>query len=972
MCRLGQSGLLSRLLRIRLLSALLLSVPGLMLAGWYAYGAWATHISYNAACGVEEPLSPELFHLHLHDRLARDYRRLTMSGTSARGFPTLDLRLGNQELDSLRGRLPPTDGKNNYVSGYLSRANETHRVKVRYRGSKHWHWNYPQKSWKVRLEDGGFMDGHEVFNLVNIPDPLMFGEQVILDIAGDLGLLTPDYYPVQVTVNNAPLGLYFFASQPDEGLLRRGKRIPGSIFSGNGAPIDADTGVSSLWQSAEHWKKVATREGEKGKDKHLLEALLEVVNHGDQTAFHDFASTYLDLEKFAMFDAIDVLFGGNQHDFHQNHKLYFDHYKAKFEPIAWNFRGWRGPMVFNRTENPLLLRLKDLPEYLSLRNRIVYELVTGTASPDEVRSRAEAILQKIEPAQRADAYWDANRLLPGITRYYRQMVRPMNRERQALVLEARLSSFGRRARFLKERLESNGVNVKPFSIPRGSVGGPEGSERAIGFELEVSGAAGLRLESISGDWPDGCDADSWGLLSLRSGHAISIGHDPEGRLQSEVPLYPGNVLTDRLVHHPHHGKVRAEVEQRRYRFVFRHPGCYPNQLTLAVTNLATAQITSLVMPFIHGDSAKGPATEMGSALSPADGYDELAKIQCDFSYEAEPGHSSAHPWCYFEPESRSVTLGPGVVKVKETQVFGPETEVVIAPGTTIKLSKKVSLVFHGRLLAKGTRDEPIVITAKKKNWGGIVLQGAGTAGSALTNVYFELGTRPKIGLGHYPGMVNIHDTEDIRIEGCRFASNRKSDDMLHVTYVRGLTIESSTFSHCRMDCVDLEHCRKALLADLVITDAGDECLDLMGSKVKLSRSLLVRCRGNAISAGEETKVRVLDSLVADSGVGLLAKNASKGIVDGVLFWRNDVGVREVTVSPKYGKKSRVVTDVMHAVGSGEAIQSDDKRGARRVGSLVTQLAPEDLEVLRQEVLKLADWDELEARVEEFVEARGGR
>ena len=31
----------------------------------------------------------------------------------------------------------------------------------------------------------------------------------------------------------------------------------------------------------------------------------------------------LDIEKLALFDALDVVFGGDQHDYLSNHKLYF-------------------------------------------------------------------------------------------------------------------------------------------------------------------------------------------------------------------------------------------------------------------------------------------------------------------------------------------------------------------------------------------------------------------------------------------------------------------------------------------------------------------------------------------------------------------------------------------------------------------------------------------------------------------------
>ena len=61
--------------------------------------------------------------------------------------------------------------------------------------------------------------------------------------------------------------------------------------------------------------------------------------------------------------------------------------------------------------------------------------------------------------------------------------------------------------------------------------------------------------------------------------------------------------------------------------------------------------------------------------------------------------------------------------------------------------------------------------------------------------------------------------------------------------------------------------------------AGDEGLDLMASRIELSDSALLGCGGSGVSAGEETRVDIRDTLVAASKVGVLAKNASE-VADG--------------------------------------------------------------------------------------------
>jgi len=943
MQNLGQPGLFGRLYRIRLLSALLLAAPGLLLGGWYAYSALSSHLRYNAALGVEQPLTAELFHLHLYDHLRRDCRRLTMPEPERKSpLPAFDLALGNGELARLNENLPPGDGKSRYVDGYITRGNEIHEVRVRYRGRKHWHWNYAQKSWKVRLEDGDFLDGHTVFNLVNTVDPLPFSEQIILDIARESGLLTPDYLPIRLTLNHANLGLYFFSSQPDEGLLRRARRMPGSMFSGNEAPIDPETGISTLWKDAANWKKVATRDGEKMKDFSLLEKLLAVVNTGSQPRFAEFAGLHLSVDKFALFDALDVVFGGNQHDFHQNHKLYFDPYRARFEPIAWEFKGWRNPDVLNRTENPLLLRLKELPGFRTLRNRYVHKLLRGSCSPESIRSRAEEMFGELTSEQARDPYWDAYRLLPGISRYYRQMVRPMDQERQALVFETRMGRYRRRAGFLLAELGRLGLTARlripePEGLGSRLKGQGEGG-RAL-LTVSVAGHAGYRLVSVKPEWPEGCTPESWRLSA-----AYPDGERPvaevtgAGEAAAQLELHPGNLVVDRTVHHPHRGNVRAVPAELAYPLVL-NSSCVPLAVTIEGLNLVTDQPVRVEsIPFGEREQARtGPDC--------ADG-----------SFSAVPGHTSLHPWCYPVVEEERVALGPGEIRIKKTLVYGPKTTVEIAPGTSFLLSKKASIVFLGRVTAQGTPDKPIVLAPKKKRWGGLILQGPGTRGSRLVNVTVTRGTVPRWQLGYYPGMVNIHDTSDIEISDSHFGENRKSDDTLHAAYVQNLSIRSSNFTNCESDAVDLEFC-KAKLTDVTVVGAGDECLDLMGSKTKVRDSRLIWCGSNGISAGEETKVQVVDSLVAEADVGLLVKNASKAVVSDSLFWMDQTAVAIKYRSARYGKKSRVVMDTLHAVECNRTVETE-KGGDKRIGSVMTDFDSESLQILKDEVLDIDSWDQL--------------
>lgn len=945
----GQPRLGERLLRIRFLSAFLLSAPALALTTWYAITALGAHWRHAAATEDPEPLSLELFHLHLHDRLRQDWRRLTMPEPLERSqLPTYGLMLSNDNLGQLERQLPPGDGDTYYVNGHFTRGEQIYPVRVRYRGSKAWHWLNPQKSWKVRVEDGLSFDGRTTFNLLNTPEPIPFDEHVVLEIARELGLLAPDYYPFRLIFNNVHLGVYFFETSPDEGMLRREQRMPGSIYSGNQGPIDPITGVDRLWKSPNVWQKVCAVKREAMNDISELEALLEVVERGTNRDFARFAERALDLEKYALFDALDIVFGTNQHDFGENHKLYFDPYRGRFEPIAWNFRGGQHEREFNRVENPLLLRLKQLPRYVSLRNAAVKRLLDGRCSPEALERRTAELLEELAPDQERDGYWDAYELLPRMGTYYRQLLRPMDRELQAAVVKAKEAESRERDRYLREVLAG--------PPPRTALGVAPPDSGELTVDLLVEGFASFALTEVGASWPSECVPEEWHLFAdtnlsdeLEFGEDLLVASGAEGEVSaSELELFPATQIVSRPPH-PTRGVIRTEPAPQRYRFFVSSDGCPAEHLTFRGKNQVTEE------PF----EVSLEVGAVASVTSPPP-----VRSCADDVFRAEPGAISVHPWCSTEPGPEEVSLGPGEVEVPETLVFEAHQSVAILPGTRFLLGEGASMIFLGRVEARGEAEAPIVFEPKGRRWGGVALQGPATAGSRWSHVHFRNGTQPLFGLIHLPGMVNVHDTEDVSLDHLLLRDNAESDDALHVAYVRDLRLKDSRFVGTAFDAIDLEF-SQADLERITIIRPGDDCLDLMSSELTVRDTRLVACANNAISAGEETRLSVRDSLAARGARGILIKNSSTVELEGVLLYDQKLCVRLEPESQWYPGRSHVRGKVLHAVKCEEQVLAVGRK-VQKLGRIESDLAPDALPALRGRVLGLESWSELDPALRELT------
>jgi len=921
----------SRIYKMTLGSGVVLSLPIALLVAWYVWAAWADVDRYRRAQKDPPPLDAELFQIALHDQLSRDWRRFDLPSRPADStLRTMEISLNRENLDLLAATRKKKDGAAGYADAVVRVGKSTYPVKVRYRGGQHWHWIGTQQSMKVRVE-GDLIDGTRVFNLLNDVTPFGLEEEIVLDYAREAGLLTPEYFPVWVRLNNSDMGVYRYEAQPEEGLLRRHRRMPGSMFSGDSEKRSPAGAGGLFWDSA-GWSKVAWEENRQ-EDRAQVDRLLHAVTASTQREFADYAREEIDIEKYAMFDALDVVFGGNDHDWFSNHKIYVDPYRGKIEPIAWAFRAFQNEPELNLVENPLLLRLKMTPGYLSRRNRAVYELLAGRAAVPEVRARADRLFLQLAPDLDADPYWDAYKLLPRATRYHRFMVRPMTKGRWLLSAQDELATYARRSRWLLDRFERAGITVEP------------GRRGALGIvRVRVDGDAAFRLRSAtaraqcSGAFELFADDDRDGRLDRTRDTLVAAG--PLGGAapaQGRVDLEAGVRFLEREDSQPRQGPVTAETDPRLYRYFVSAP-CDPYSIELELDNLTTGGSRRHFVR-INGAPEETPVVTVAHAgLVPA----------------FQPGEISAHPWEYpSSPVPREIRLGPGRVVVAETRTFGATESVRIESGTEIALAEGAALVFRGRVSIRGTQVVPLT---PGKPHGGLVLEGPGTAGSTISHLVVDGGTKPASDRIRYTAVISIYDTRDVTLEHVRITGSTGVDDVLHAAYVDGLKLDDVRIQGSPSDGIDLEFV-DGEARRLVVTGAGDDCLDLMGTSLRLDDSVLAGCTNNGISAGEESSVFAHGVLLADAKSGVLAKNASSVQLLRSLVYRAGAALETNRRDVHYSGRSSIGAQDLSVVECGSVV---DAAASTTVdpGFVNGTLEGSGLEYLRKEVLRIRTWDEL--------------
>ncbi len=935
---------LRRLYRASLLPSLVICLPGILLAFWYSWNAYAQLDRYRRAVRQKAPIDLETLQIALYDQLEGDLRRMWMPPPPSpsrldayvlhltrQGFSTLE--------DSAEGDERP------YVDAKLEHGGRVLDAKVRLRGGRHWHVGGAQKSLKVKLDKGELVEGHRVFNLINDPTPLVIGEQLVLDLAREEGLLAPVSDFVRLKINARDFGVFHYETAADESLLRNARRLPGSIYE---SELPASAATEELWTQPKHWTKVASRTDSVADKANRadLERFLRAVRSADAREFHDFALHELNLEAFAELDALEVAFGADQRDFRENHSYYFDPYRGSWEPLAVQFRGFRDDPSFNLVDNPVLLRLKLDPGYLSLRDRRLYEFLTGKGTPAALRARAARLLERLAPELASDPYWDAYHQLPRIDAFHRRMVRPNTLRRLGLVVESEFTTYSHRHAQLVSELERNPLYLELGATePAAQVevaARRQLPELRTPLRLLIDGHAGVALNALALSFPSTCAEPSPRVL--RQGEELpALSGAGQLELKQELLLYPSAGIASRANPSARRGSVQAEEIPIDYPLELRSR-CAPERVVARGRQLASdARVVSRPAPAEL--LARLPARRLGAEQVPA----------------LSAGEAAPHPWQLPAPSSSEVRLGPGEVKIDATRVFEAGQTVTVAPATQLRLGPGVSLVFLGPVHFLGQRQHPIVISGSgSEPWGGIALQGPGTRGSEWHNVELRGGTHPSFRSTDYPALVDVHDSSDVVFENCHFADQVSKLDTLHLAYVHNGEIRDSSFRGSPEDAIDLEYSSVALRL-VRIVGAGDDGLDLMGSRVKLSDSVILGVTGNGISAGEESHVDVQNSLVADCKVGVLAKNAAQIALSGSLLFRNATGVHTYQRTVRYAGPSEVSANVLFVVGSNTAAvdRDDRKHDSLDQGRVLLDLPQRGaLDHVLEDVLELNDWDQL--------------
>jgi hypothetical protein len=792
--------------------AILFSILLIIIWIYFVANALNNFFMYKKSVAPSLDLTVDRFHFFLKNEINKEWIQLTSpkpTNDYESALKTFRISIKKEDLNTLNINLPES-GKDHYIDAMLKVSDDTKikKVKLRYRGDNNFHWLYTQKSLRIKFSDKDTYNMEKKLNLIN--PPLKYS---ILDIlnykyASELNLISPNYFPVRVFINGNYMGVYMYLSQIDESLLRKHKRMPGSIYSGDSAKREV-SGKWKLWEDPSLWIKKSSRNAEQKYIREDINFFIQQSNSNNKD-FYYFFNHFLDKDKFYNYFAIDTIFGTHHHDEHHNHKLYFDPYKGKFEPIEWDIRFWFKEKYKDMSIYKLIEQVKLNPILEYQRDKVSYNLLKSS------KFQVNTIFNNLKNIQKLiqqDLLSDTNKDTAVIHKLFPTWIsKPFTMKEFNTSIFSFKNILEERHKFLLDTY--NDTSIKYMQI-----------NNKLIFEVSGNSPVTLNFKKLFPNQKIYKDINFNSHLDNKDTEVIN----------NEI-LYPGRKIISNLPYAWPNALKRIKNAPLYYTYFISDVPSF-NQILLK--NAITGK------PIIANTEPFTP------------------------SYTSD----SIHPWKLPQLKKKIKNFS-GTIEIKKSLEFTKDTTVNIAPGTIFIMDANTSIYFYGKVEALGTKDKPIKFIAKDstKPWGLIAIQGKATTGSKFEYVEFTNGSIDTHNMIHYTSPFNIHDMDWFEVRHCKIGKNFIGDDAMHIAYAKGI-VDSCEFTNARSDGLDID-ISDVSITNNIFYNSGNDGLDIMTTTMDASNNVFIDMGDKGISVGEWSEANITDSFFLRTVIGTEIKDKS--------------------------------------------------------------------------------------------------
>ena len=760
----------------------------------------------------------------------------------------------------------------------INNDGSTDKIEIRLRGDNPENWLFEKKNWKIKKRKKKTTNRQRYFEYHPFDVEVYFSGK----LAKAFGLLTPDLDIVELFINEKSQGIHTETQTLNEGFLRRNKIMPVNIYKGELILAESIIQLeNNLLNSPGALKKIAyfnqVTKNNKSDLKHLSRTLQ--LAHNNQESYLRLMEL-IDLNYWSKFTSYQILTQNFHNDYSHNFRMISDPWSGKFTPIVYdpiiNVNIEKKDIDFNHSSNELFLLLNQSSHFQNLKFEYINHVLNSEIIKNEIID-----INQLDDAIKISEGRDVE-ILSNDFDLIKLILNIFNNKNRSNI------TYKHKEKLIKKFLVHNN-NINNFLKSK-----PEANwyKSQNGFEIYVHGEIPISDISLSfeGKKPN------WIVLDLNE----------NGKFDKNEFKFSLN----------NEGNFKIP-----YRF-------YANRIPYAneITDLGRPKIKILSTKFKFISENKNIPIKI-KYKNPFSDKEYKLKYEKYSSYPLSNNNTPIYSYKNLKNNIKDKIILEGIINIDKTKVYKDSVE--IKPGTIFEISNGASIIFKEKLIALGTKKEPIFF--KKGGvleWGTIALQGNGTKKSRLKNIVFDGGSGDISGHIKYTGALSIQDTNDIIIKNILMKNNSNFDDMLHIVYVDNIKLDNINIENSNMDAIDVDMSKNVEIINTKINQSGNDGIDLMESDAVISNVKIMNSSDKAISVGENSVMILNNSLISKNNIGVATKDKSISFIINSNLINNEVSLNNYKKNWQYSGGG--LTKVYRSKLSNKKNVSIDKHSAIKI------------------------------------------
>ena len=812
-------------------------------------------------------------------------RKIDLKSIQNPKIPKIYLDIENHSLDKIISNLSEPDQiKKYYNATILYPDGVTRKIKYRVRGANIWHWDKEKPSLRIKTKKKFPINLHRHLNFVSPEDILMISNPFGEELARYFGLLAHNTQMIDLYINKKYTGVYQLLNREDESFLRYNKRFPGPIYNGDSLSRKWESKDFKIYGDDSIIEKFKYFDSKNNKFQFIeinnpMQKLTDIINR--KPSFEEFSNLWsiIDKEKLASFSALMAITVGTHSNFHHNQNFYFDPTLGKIEPVIsdMNILGLllkpggkyryinaeTNPLdIYSKKNNlpyfsiPIYEKITPMldiafadPSFVYLRNKKIYQALQSYASSENQISLLNNMIDLIYNSVLSDPNKGA--LVNSFSGYLRYPYSNNNFIKERTIVEKFIRN---RNKYLIDELNKVDVSINKTKI----------TEKEVFFNVTVNGDSAVLLD----------------LNQFLKAEDIKINNKSKyNKFDSTKLLLHSNLIrafSEEIQTHDFKRNLLGDDRFKEYTFK-KHPKSYEFKISKKNYEILFKNKNKIFLNAITGKKV----TFKG--ISNNNIQNEIHTIEMKNN---------------FIKDNQKIFLGPGRIEINKNLYIKENQTLIIKPGTDLLINNNISIFSRGKIIAKGTDNNPISISPLDRKWGVLALVGKNASGSIFKNLNIIGGSIDKIDNIYFSGMLSLHHVPYAELINIKLENNFYGDDTLRILSSK-IKINNIEVNYCNGDCIDFDYA-EGDISNIKMKNAGNDGLDFMTSNIKIKNYTIDKCGDKGMSLGENSKITGSTIKINDCDIGIASKDRSIGSFDNVFISNSNIGLSTYVKNWRYG------------------------------------------------------------------------